>query len=106
MNFLLVASINKMSGILFVSYTEHPVLMFSSPCFIYITFSFLTTPFCSYKQRGKEAIMANNVFFYITYEGTVDIDKITDPVSSRLHELVYIFLSSFCLAFHVLLEIL
>lgn len=24
--------------------------------------------------------MANNVFFYITYEGTVDIDKITDPV--------------------------
>lgn len=41
--------------------------------------------FCSllfrYKQRGKEAISANNEFFYITYEGTVDIDKITDPVS-------------------------
>ncbi|CAD6262751.1 unnamed protein product [Miscanthus lutarioriparius] len=36
-----------------------------------------------YKQRGKEAIMANNVFFYITYEGTVDIDKITDPVERR-----------------------
>lgn len=34
-----------------------------------------------YKQRGKEAILANNVFFYITYEGTVDIDKILDPVS-------------------------
>ncbi|XP_049936252.1 BEACH domain-containing protein C2 isoform X2 [Nymphaea colorata] len=33
-----------------------------------------------YKQRGKEAIAANNVFFYITYEGAVDIDKITDPV--------------------------
>jgi hypothetical protein len=31
--------------------------------------------------------MANNVFFYITYEGTVDIDKITDPVSSRVHKL-------------------
>ncbi|OEL16682.1 BEACH domain-containing protein C2 [Dichanthelium oligosanthes] len=27
--------------------------------------------------------MANNVFFYITYEGTVDIDKITDPVERR-----------------------
>lgn len=27
---------------------------------------------------------ANNVFFYITYEGTVDIDKITDPVSMML----------------------
>ncbi|KAH0882382.1 hypothetical protein HID58_058478 [Brassica napus] len=36
-----------------------------------------------YKQRGKEAIMANNVFFYITYEGTVDIDKITDRVQQR-----------------------
>ncbi|XP_027159389.1 BEACH domain-containing protein C2 [Coffea eugenioides] len=36
-----------------------------------------------YKQRGKEAIQANNVFFYITYEGTVDIDKILDPVQQR-----------------------
>ncbi|KAJ6801021.1 BEACH domain-containing protein C2-like [Iris pallida] len=36
-----------------------------------------------YKQRGKEAVAANNVFFYITYEGTVDIDKITDPVLQR-----------------------
>ncbi|KAD3069191.1 hypothetical protein E3N88_37071 [Mikania micrantha] len=36
-----------------------------------------------YKQRGKEAISANNVFFYITYEGTVDIDKIMDPVQQR-----------------------
>ncbi|XVE77007.1 hypothetical protein DITRI_Ditri13aG0027300 [Diplodiscus trichospermus] len=35
------------------------------------------------KQRGKEAILANNVFFYITYEGTVDIDKISDPVQQR-----------------------
>uniref|UniRef100_A0A5B7ADS9 BEACH domain-containing protein C2 n=1 Tax=Davidia involucrata TaxID=16924 RepID=A0A5B7ADS9_DAVIN len=36
-----------------------------------------------YKQRGKEATLANNVFFYITYEGTVDIDKISDPVQQR-----------------------
>uniref|UniRef100_A0A0D9ZP04 BEACH domain-containing protein C2 n=1 Tax=Oryza glumipatula TaxID=40148 RepID=A0A0D9ZP04_9ORYZ len=36
-----------------------------------------------FKQRGKEAVMANNVFFYITYEGTVDIDKITDPVQRQ-----------------------
>ncbi|KAK1313447.1 hypothetical protein QJS10_CPA06g00328 [Acorus calamus] len=36
-----------------------------------------------YKQRGKEAIAASNVFFYITYEGAVDIDKITDPVQQR-----------------------
>ncbi|CAN4125732.1 unnamed protein product [Withania somnifera] len=36
-----------------------------------------------YKQRGKEAIQSNNVFFYLTYEGTVDIDKIIDPVQQR-----------------------
>ncbi|KAK6920235.1 Neurobeachin, beta-propeller domain, partial [Dillenia turbinata] len=36
-----------------------------------------------YKQRGKEAILANNVFFYITYEGTIDIDKISDPVQQH-----------------------
>ncbi|GMH17239.1 hypothetical protein Nepgr_019080 [Nepenthes gracilis] len=36
-----------------------------------------------YKQRGKEAIAANNVFFYITYEGAVDVDKIIDPVRQR-----------------------
>ncbi|KAK7256659.1 hypothetical protein RIF29_30113 [Crotalaria pallida] len=36
-----------------------------------------------YKQQGKEAVAANNVFFYITYEGTVDIDKISDPVQQR-----------------------
>ncbi|XP_039138375.1 LOW QUALITY PROTEIN: BEACH domain-containing protein C2-like [Dioscorea cayenensis subsp. rotundata] len=36
-----------------------------------------------YKQRGVEAVSANNVFFYITYEGTVDIDKISDPVQRR-----------------------
>ncbi|GFP82298.1 beach domain-containing protein lvsc [Phtheirospermum japonicum] len=36
-----------------------------------------------YKQRGKEAVQANNVFFYITYEGTVDIDKISDPGQQR-----------------------
>ncbi|KAL8210367.1 hypothetical protein R6Q57_007099 [Mikania cordata] len=33
-----------------------------------------------YKQQGKEAISANNTFFYVTYEGAVDIDKIQDPV--------------------------
>jgi hypothetical protein len=33
-----------------------------------------------YKQQGAEAVAAHNVFFYMTYEGTVDIDKIADPV--------------------------
>ncbi|PVH66753.1 hypothetical protein PAHAL_1G337700 [Panicum hallii] len=36
-----------------------------------------------YKQRGKEAVVASNVFPHVTYEGMVDIDKITDPVQRR-----------------------
>ncbi|CAK4707946.1 unnamed protein product [Aphanomyces euteiches] len=33
-----------------------------------------------YKQRGQEAIDALNMFMHMTYEGTVDIDSITDPL--------------------------
>lgn len=33
-----------------------------------------------YKQRGPEAVRASNVFYYLTYEGSVDLDSITDPV--------------------------
>lgn len=33
-----------------------------------------------YKQRGPEAVRATNVFYYLTYEGNVDLDSITDPV--------------------------
>lgn len=33
-----------------------------------------------YKQRGPEAMRATNVFYYLTYEGSVDLDTITDPV--------------------------
>ena len=33
-----------------------------------------------YKQRGKAAIDAHNVFFHLTYEGAVDLSTITDPV--------------------------
>ncbi|TVU28919.1 hypothetical protein EJB05_20457 [Eragrostis curvula] len=36
-----------------------------------------------YKQRGKEAVIANNVFPHVTYEGMVDVDKISDPVQRR-----------------------
>lgn len=36
-----------------------------------------------YKQRGKEAVRADNVFYYITYEGAVDVDSIKDPVERR-----------------------
>ncbi|XP_035904564.1 neurobeachin isoform X12 [Anopheles stephensi] len=34
-----------------------------------------------YKQRGPEAMRATNVFYYLTYEGSVDLDTIGDPVT-------------------------
>ncbi|KAG7243069.1 hypothetical protein INR49_016444 [Caranx melampygus] len=33
-----------------------------------------------YKQRGPEAVRALNVFHYLTYEGSVSLDSITDPL--------------------------
>ncbi|GAM22142.1 hypothetical protein SAMD00019534_053170 [Acytostelium subglobosum LB1] len=33
-----------------------------------------------HKQRGKEAIAAHNVFYYLTYEGSVDIGAMQDPI--------------------------
>ncbi|CAK6442930.1 unnamed protein product [Pipistrellus nathusii] len=33
-----------------------------------------------YKQRGPEAVRALNVFHYLTYEGSMNLDSITDPV--------------------------
>ena len=33
-----------------------------------------------FKQQGKEAVDAMNVFIHLTYEGEVDVDAITDPV--------------------------
>nr|XP_037871256.1 neurobeachin isoform X6 [Bombyx mori] len=34
-----------------------------------------------YKQRGPEAVRATNVFYYLTYEGGVRLDQITEPVT-------------------------
>lgn len=33
-----------------------------------------------YKQQGPEAVRALNVFYYLTYEGAVNLNSITDPV--------------------------
>ncbi|KAG0572031.1 hypothetical protein KC19_VG063500 [Ceratodon purpureus] len=32
-----------------------------------------------FKQRGKPAVEALNVFYHLTYEGAVDIDRVPDP---------------------------
>ncbi|KEG13324.1 neurobeachin/beige-like protein [Trypanosoma grayi] len=39
-----------------------------------------------YKQRGKEAIAAVNVFHPLTYERSIDLLAITDPVLKSSHE--------------------
>ncbi|ETW08330.1 hypothetical protein H310_00940 [Aphanomyces invadans] len=33
-----------------------------------------------YKQQGAEAVAANNLFYYLSYEGAVNLETITDPV--------------------------
>ncbi|KAF4139778.1 WD domain G-beta repeat domain-containing protein [Phytophthora infestans] len=33
-----------------------------------------------YKQQGEEAVKANNLFYYLSYEGSVDLETIDDPV--------------------------
>ncbi|XP_043255963.1 neurobeachin [Colletes gigas] len=33
-----------------------------------------------YKQKGPEAVRATNVFYYLTYEGSVDLDTIADSL--------------------------
>ena len=39
-----------------------------------------------FKQRGKEAELAHNVFYFLTYEGAVDLDAIEDEVKRSATE--------------------
>ena len=34
-----------------------------------------------YKQRGPEAVRSTNVFYHLTYEGSVNLSEIADPVA-------------------------
>lgn len=36
-------------------------------------------------QQGKAAEEADNVFYYLTYEGSVDLDDIEDPMQRKVH---------------------
>ena len=40
-----------------------------------------------YKQQGQAAIDADNLFYYLTYEGRVDLEKETDPRRRRAFEM-------------------
>eukprot|EP00051_Salpingoeca_urceolata_P022257 m.358163 g.358163 ORF g.358163 m.358163 type:complete len:945 (-) comp19945_c1_seq18:166-3000(-) len=39
-----------------------------------------------YKQRGPESIKANNVFYYLTYEGAINLDEVHDPAQRAAFE--------------------
>ena len=39
-----------------------------------------------YKQRGPEAIRNCNVFYYLTYEGAVNLESVEDPVTKQALE--------------------
>ncbi|XP_030761038.1 neurobeachin isoform X2 [Sitophilus oryzae] len=39
-----------------------------------------------YKQKGPEAVRATNCFYYLTYEGSVDLDSIQDKVMKEAVE--------------------
>ena len=39
-----------------------------------------------YKQKGPEAIRATNVFYYLTYEGSVNLESMTDPIMKEAIE--------------------
>ena len=47
-----------------------------------------------YKQRGKNAEMADNVFYHLCYEGSVDLDSIHD-LEKRLDMICFLYFSSF-----------
>ena len=40
-----------------------------------------------YKQRGPNAVKAHNVFYYLTYEGAVQLEQIQDPAMRKATEL-------------------
>uniref|UniRef100_A0A915HIW6 BEACH domain-containing protein n=1 Tax=Romanomermis culicivorax TaxID=13658 RepID=A0A915HIW6_ROMCU len=37
-----------------------------------------------YKQRGPEAVRATNVFYYLTYEGALDLTTVDDKVLKQV----------------------
>ncbi|XP_041483642.1 neurobeachin-like [Lytechinus variegatus] len=39
-----------------------------------------------YKQRGLDAVRSTNVFYYLTYEGSIDLETIDDPVMKEAIE--------------------
>jgi hypothetical protein len=40
-----------------------------------------------YKQQGKAAVDADNLYYYLTYEGSVDLEQITNAVERNAYEM-------------------
>ena len=37
-----------------------------------------------YQKTGPEAVRATNVFYYLTYEGSVDLDSVNDAITREV----------------------
>ena len=42
---------------------------------------------CCLGTLGTEAVMAKNVFYYLTYAGSIDLDTIKDPMLRKVRVL-------------------
>ena len=40
-----------------------------------------------YKQKGQASVDADNVFYPLTYEGNIELDKIFDPIEKKAIEI-------------------
>lgn len=54
-----------------------------------------------YKQQGPEAARALNVFYYLTYEGAVNLSSISDPM---LREVRLLDVTNTCMYTHILIH--
>jgi hypothetical protein len=55
-----------------------------------------------FKQKGKPAVDARNVFFYLTYAGSVDIDSIADLSLRKATEVLTLLLHTMLPTEHVI----